>query len=318
MVSIVLPTHNRAKILPKAIQSVLDQTYQNWELVIWDDGSVDDTEKVVETFQERRIRYFYEVNCGKPYALNQAIARASGEYIAFLDDDDYWTPTKLELQQAFLNDHPEIDLVFGNFLNIDQANHKEGIGFEQNASALSQLSVEMTNEGLLIIKGGFLRGITKANFIAFDTVIIRKEAIKKIGLFNESLLNSEDFEFWWRFGLNGGQAAFTNEIILERNKYLGSLSSGGKQFFEDYIKVLDVCSELAILNKKEYTVKYLKTPYRNAWQNRIVLFGEEGNKIMAWKAFIKSLNYGVRPGSVKLVLRSMFRINKEIFDKANK
>lgn len=305
MVSIILPTFNRARLLPNAINSVLAQTFENWELIIWDDGSVDDTKKVVGAYQDKRIAYYYEVNRGKPYALNQAIRKALGEFIAFLDDDDQWVPTKLDLQLSVLNENPEVGLIFGNFLNIDQVNHKEGIGFTQNTDGLKQLSFKSISKGCSIIKEGFLKGISKANFIASDTVIIRKEALSIIGPFNETLMNSEDFEFWWRFGLTGYKAAFTEEILLKREKYSGSLSSSSLATIENHLKALDSCARNSVQNDCTDTMRYLNPQYRNAWQNKILIYGQKGEKRMAWKSFMQSLRYGFRPGSARLLLFSI-------------
>jgi glycosyltransferase involved in cell wall biosynthesis len=98
-VSVIIPTYNRANIISRAIRSVLAQTYENFEIIIIDDGSTDNTEEVIQSFSERRIRYLrHKVNRGRGTVRNKALTEARGEYIAFLDDDDEWLPTKLERQ----------------------------------------------------------------------------------------------------------------------------------------------------------------------------------------------------------------------------
>ena len=129
LVSIILPTYNRAELLPRAVNSVLNQTYQAWELLIWDDGSSDDTEDVIATFKDPRVRAFTEPNHGMSYALNQALKQARGGLIAFLDDDDEWQADKLDRQVSFLRENPEVSLVFGNFRNINHGNNQQGFGF---------------------------------------------------------------------------------------------------------------------------------------------------------------------------------------------
>lgn len=94
--SIILPTYNRAHLLPKAIQSVVDQTFGDWELIIVDDGSTDDTKAAVEKFQDERIRYIYQENQERSVARNNGINQAKGSYICFLDSDDYFLEKKLE------------------------------------------------------------------------------------------------------------------------------------------------------------------------------------------------------------------------------
>ena len=97
--SVIIPTYNRAHLVGRAIQSVIDQTFIGWELLLIDDGSTDDTEKVVKRFCDHRIRYLrHEVNKGAGAARNTGIRESSGEYIALLDSDDEWLPEKLDKQ----------------------------------------------------------------------------------------------------------------------------------------------------------------------------------------------------------------------------
>src|SRR6476659_9169501 len=91
-VSIIIPTYNRGYILPVAIQSVLTQTNGSWELLVVDDGSTDDTEKAIETFQDSRIRYFKQENRGQAVARNAGLEKAKGDWIAFLDSDNELLP----------------------------------------------------------------------------------------------------------------------------------------------------------------------------------------------------------------------------------
>jgi len=98
-VSIVVPTYNRADFLPKAIQSVLNQTYRDWEMIIVDDGSTDNTEEVVKGYKEERIRYIvHKYNLGLSAARNTGIKNSRGKYIALLDSDDEWFPEKISCQ----------------------------------------------------------------------------------------------------------------------------------------------------------------------------------------------------------------------------
>jgi len=110
-VSIILPTYNRGHLLPRAIESVLAQTFSNWELIIWDDGSTDATQEVMNGFRDSRIHYSCADNHGQAYALNQAFQLAHGDYIAFLDDDDQWVENKLECQLESFANYPSLDIV---------------------------------------------------------------------------------------------------------------------------------------------------------------------------------------------------------------
>lgn len=105
LVSIIMPVHNGAETIGKSIESVLAQTYEQWELIIIDDCSADETKKVVEGYKDNRIRYLYlQQNCGVAGARNRGIHAATGRYIAFLDSDDLWMPEKVMEQLAFMRE----------------------------------------------------------------------------------------------------------------------------------------------------------------------------------------------------------------------
>ena len=103
LVSIIMPSWNTERFIAETIQSVIDQTYTNWELIIVDDCSMDNTDEVVASFKDERIKYFHnERNSGAALTRNRAMREAKGELIAFLDSDDLWTPEKLEHQIDFM------------------------------------------------------------------------------------------------------------------------------------------------------------------------------------------------------------------------
>ncbi|MDT0647438.1 glycosyltransferase family 2 protein [Zunongwangia sp. F260] len=108
LVSVCIPVYNREKFIKNAIESVLNQTYQNFEIIVVDDGSKDDSIFIVESFSDERIKLFKnKVNKGVVFTRNRYLEEASGDYIAILDSDDFWLPTKLEKQINFLNENPE-------------------------------------------------------------------------------------------------------------------------------------------------------------------------------------------------------------------
>lgn len=103
LVSVIMPSWNTGKFIEESIKSVINQTYQNWELLIVDDCSTDNTEEIVKSIHDDRIRYFEnEKNCGAALTRNRALREAKGEWIAFLDSDDLWMPKKLECQIKFM------------------------------------------------------------------------------------------------------------------------------------------------------------------------------------------------------------------------
>lgn len=310
LVSIILPTYNRAHLLPDAINSVLNQTYPYWELIIWDDGSTDDTKSVLAALKDTRVKCYREENHGMSYALNKGLELAKGDLIAFLDDDDTWLPEKLAIQVSVMEKFPQVDLVFGNFLNTNIEDSTQNLGFDQGEGSLAKLLTDEWDEDIWLITQGFLEGIAMDNFIAFDTVVTRRSVFESIGNFNENLRSGMDFEFWWRFGLADLNVAFTTEILLNRVKYPGSLSGRSVSSMLNRLEMLYTCKELAIGQNRVDLVGILSPLYRNTWHNLIAAYGKEKDFKKAYSAFRHSLDYGFRPGALRLLAKALINTFK--------
>lgn len=182
-VSIIIPTRNRPHLIIKSIQSILSQTYQDFEIIVVDGSDGDDTEKVVKNFNDPRIRYIKdEKNKGPAAARNIGIGTAKGEYIAFQDDDDEWVPEKLEKQmKAFKNAPPEVGVIYTGFWRI------------KNDKKTYIPSNEITQK-----EGNIHNILLKGNFVDTPAAVVRKDCFKKVGLFDESLPALEDWELFIR------------------------------------------------------------------------------------------------------------------------
>lgn len=305
LVSIILPTYNRARLLQRSIDSVLSQTYPYWELIIWDDGSTDDTIKIISSYSDDRVQYFFEKNHGVSYARNRAIENSHGDYIAFLDSDDEWLPDKLASQVEILNTYQQIELLFSDFINIDEASHEKHRTFEHYSNALRLLNVHQVKDNLFIIEGGFLESLSVENVIATDTVIIRREIIENIGPFNEALRNFTDFELWWRMGLALVCIAYTTEVHLRRYKPIYSLSNMSLITCENILLGLDFCVQVAKLKGRNDLIPYLNNLYGNTWSNMITLYAQTKNGKGMLNAFNNSMKYGVNLGSIRLLFEAL-------------
>tara|TARA_Y100000768_G_scaffold113266_1_gene83444 strand:- start:176 stop:964 length:789 start_codon:yes stop_codon:yes gene_type:complete len=121
LVSIIMNCHNGEKYLKQSINSIISQTYSNWELIFWDNLSKDESKNIVKDFDDRRIKYHSSKNFLKLYdARNHAIKKATGKYITFLDTDDYWIKEKLEKQVNFIKKNKKYKLIYSNFLILDE------------------------------------------------------------------------------------------------------------------------------------------------------------------------------------------------------
>jgi len=188
-VSILIATYNRANLLGRAIESVVDQDFKDWELLIADDGSTDDTEKVVRTFSstDARIKYLRGPHFGRIAKIsNFGLKEAKGEYVAILDDDDHWCdPQKLTKQVKFLDEHKDYVACGGGFIVVDEDQKVKMKFFKP------QTDQEIRKNFLI------------ANPMANSTSMFRLVSAKKVGLYDETILQFADWDFWLKLGLKG-------------------------------------------------------------------------------------------------------------------
>jgi glycosyltransferase involved in cell wall biosynthesis len=304
-VSVILPTFNRADLLGRAIESVLAQSYTDWELIVWDDGSTDDTPRVAQSLHDGRIRYFGEQHHGAAYARNRAIEASGGEYLAFLDSDDEWLGGKLAIQVAALTAHDEIDVIFTDFENVDTASGTRRRTFGEYKRALQHLDIEMLDSQLWVIRRGLLEAIAIENFLATDTIALRRTVLDRVGAFDESLQSSEDFELWWRIALGGYRFAFLDGVYMLRNKPPGSLSSPSIERNLNWIRALDVCAGESAAMGRSDLLNCLGFTYGNAWQSLITEYAKVGDRAASWRAFLRSWRYGLSLGSIRLLAQAL-------------
>jgi len=188
-VSVIIPTYNRADLVPLAIQSVLDQTCQDFEIIVVDDASKDNTEEIVKNFKDDRIHYIRNSNNrGAAFSRNHGVEHAKGEYISFLDSDDYYLPNKLAIQKNVFKDHPDIGLVYSNIFLV-----KEG---EENLKKI-QYSLKNFKSGYL-----FEKIVSRAIPCRLPTWLIRKENYLLVGGFDDNLPMLQDRDFIVRFSFH--------------------------------------------------------------------------------------------------------------------
>jgi len=218
LVSIIMPLFNAERFLVQSINSVLNQEYRNWELIIVDDFSCDTSAGIAEKFasSHERVRVFkLGKNSGCPAVpRNAGIRRARGEYIAFLDADDLWLPEKLSLQVGYMEKHCDIFLVYGKCLT--------------NAGG-KLLKNAVPNK---LRNGAISRHLYMQNFIPIPTVMIRNTIAGKEYFFNEdpSLRAIEDYFLWMEISLRE-KIGFLNETLAIYRIHRGNTSKGALAFF---------------------------------------------------------------------------------------
>ncbi len=148
-VSVVIPTYNRGHTVCEAIESVLAQTFGDFEVIVVDDGSADDSAEKIAAIRDSRVRYIRQSNAGVSAARNRGVAEARGEIISFLDSDDLWKPEKLTHEVRFLEEHPEVPAVFGDI----EVRFRDGVAIEslarQSPGMLSFAPEELERGGVI-------------------------------------------------------------------------------------------------------------------------------------------------------------------------
>jgi len=184
-ISVVIPAYNAELTIYETICSVQQQTLKDLEIIVINDGSTDGTLTVLNQIQEPRLKIFTYENGGLPIARNRGISQASGDFIAFLDADDLWTPDKLELQMKSLADHPEAAVAYSWTVFMDE----QGQSFHQG-------------QRFSYFEGNVLKNLLAWNFIeSGSNPLIRREAIETVGEFDPSQPPAADWDYWLRLAI---------------------------------------------------------------------------------------------------------------------
>ena len=198
MVSVIIPAYNCASFIDDTLESVYRQRYKNWELILVDDGSTDNTKAVLAPHMNR-IRYYFQGNQGTAAARNAGLEKARGEVVAFLDHDDLWLPEKLELQVRAMQTWRDCGLVFTDGKSFDES------GIRGNSLISKRLREWIRLHGTpdaLVAKGWLAREFFFLNQItSASSVMARKECIDNVGGFDEAISVADDYDLWLRVSL---------------------------------------------------------------------------------------------------------------------
>jgi glycosyltransferase involved in cell wall biosynthesis len=196
-VSVVMPVHNEERYVSGAIESILRQTYRDFEFVIVDDGSVDGTPRILRRYDDPRIKVHHQPNRGQSSALNQGIRLSSGCYIARMDADDISLPQRLEREVRFLEGHPDVGLVGTWCMKVDVGTGKE---------RLQILPAE--DEAIR-------RFLTVDNPFIHSSVMTRRSVLDQVGLYDEALI-WQDYDLWVRIAQYYRMANIPEPLIIRR------------------------------------------------------------------------------------------------------
>lgn len=230
-VSVVIPAFNCEAYIDETIEGVLLQTLPPHEVIVVDDGSTDGTAEKLQKYRHV-IRYIHQSNKGPSAARNVAVSNASGDYIAFLDNDDVWLPDKLARQVDALQRHPEAALVFSDAAWVRDDGTTARYTFGRNAAGSSQVSDGLRgqiarlphNDGTILV-GDWYGDLLRDNFIINSSVLVRRSALSEVGAIDESLVLNSDYDLWLRVS-SRFRLAYLNRAALTYRIREGSMSGG--------------------------------------------------------------------------------------------
>jgi glycosyltransferase involved in cell wall biosynthesis len=221
LISIITPTYNREKFLPAAIDSVLKQTYKNFELIIVDDGSTDNTPTLMTTYlgKDSRIKYLQQKNQGQSVARNYALSVANGDFICFLDSDNYWPEDKLEKSIRAFESHPEVDIVYGDCITIDEQGN------------------ELHRNNMRRYSGNIAALLLKDNFVSMNTTMTRRKCFDEMGGMSGKRRVADDYDLWLKFSARF-QFLYIPEFLAYYRVMENQISTNKKLRFDTNEKII--------------------------------------------------------------------------------
>lgn len=204
-VSVIVPTFNRAQLVTKAVRSVLEQTFDDLELLVVDDGSTDNTLEILQVIGDPRLQRIAQTNKGPAAARNAGLKACRGRYLAFLDSDDLFTPDKIERQVAFLDSHAEVGLCYTAYRGIDEVGAVDPIVVSRGWSGVD------------------LKRLLLGPAVKWSTVLVSRRWTDVVGRFDESLRQADEWEWMLRLALAGCQMGFLPEPLVYSRVHTGGL-----------------------------------------------------------------------------------------------
>jgi glycosyltransferase involved in cell wall biosynthesis len=277
-VSVIVPTYNYAHFIGDCLDSIFSQTYKDFEVIVVDDGSTDDTAQVLKKYRGE-IHYIHQENRGLPAARNTGIRAAQGEYLAFLDSDDLWLPDKLDEQIRVLRNDADMGIIFSDASAFD----------EKGVIRESILKEENTCTGFCFQR------LFMGNYLVMPTVMIRTRCLEKGGLFDESLTAVEDYDLWLRISIYY-KIGFVAKVLAKYRVHPSNMSRDFFRLMENEIKVIQKIIEQypgpvqKLGGRVSVRVCSLFNQYGLEWI-------EKGNAHQAKKSFLRAVK--ARPGQLR-------------------
>lgn len=247
MVSVIIPCYNASKYLSESLDCIANQNYTEWECIVADDGSTDNSKEIVESFagKDLRFKYVHQINAGPSAARNLGIGVAKGEFLQFLDSDDLVENDKLKRQVEIMQNMPDCDIVYGNMKYFSRSANGEIRIWENEEKDWKNGKV--SGEGDSVIKV-----LLEGNIMVVDSPLIRKSVFEKIGLWDTEIWFNEDWDVWTRAALNGVSFHYDNSTNTDALVRYHE-ESRSRDLFKMFLHGLKVCLKLKkVIKSQEY------------------------------------------------------------------
>ena len=256
-ISVIMPTYNCGDYICEAIDSILSQTYNNFELLIIDDGSTDNTEVLINSYNNTKIKYYRIDPSGKPsIARNVGLTKATGEFILFCDADDLLPSATLQQKINFIQKFPEAALIFTDYLYFrgkeEEKDFEEYSYFQKNNNFIKSFPCNLiahTHGNFFLFNKNIRQQLLIKLFIHTSTVMVSKTAISTCGLFDETLTFGEDWDLWLRIS-DEYQIGCIDEILCYARKWNASITTKRSEFLISSITMQRKFLETESLNIK--------------------------------------------------------------------
>ncbi|MGH2317096.1 glycosyltransferase family 2 protein [Planococcus sp. SE5232] len=252
-VSVIIPTYNRSELLKKAVESLKNQSHQNFEIIIIDDFSTDDTATVVKEMEDDRIIYLkHDINKGGSEARNTGIKRATGNFIGFLDSDDQWLPQKLEKQLGRFEEQPDVGVVYTGVQVVNENN-------------------QPTRKIVPEYRGDILPKLFESNCIdTTSSVLVRKEVLDQVQGFDAGLPSCQDWDLYIRLAQVTKFDFVKDNMVLFYHHSGERITTNKKSVLNGHLSIFEKYKALAVKQQKSTFHRFVLTIWKVVFRTGII------------------------------------------------
>ncbi|MCD4731699.1 MAG: glycosyltransferase [Bacteroidales bacterium] len=295
LVSVIIPVYNRKQFLTEAINSVLNQIYDNIEVIVVDDGSTEDLSEIMNTFKGKIKVKKHNRNLGLSATLNSGLRIARGEFVGILADDDLYTPDKIEKQIGAFKRNPEIDVVYTEY----QWLHPDGRINSHNNKKKSSLDLRRNTKNLYY-------SLLQGNFIDAISPLVRRKCYDIVGGYDEWLKNLEDWDMWLRMTETGFNFYFLDEAHVSVRKHSENKSKNPEKNMHQRLRVL----YKTFKNKKFKNLNELMNIRRRSYATVFFDYAFAVYKQENYPAYVKYMHKAIILNSHRISVKVIRRLIK--------